>query len=237
MRSKLVALVAGALSLGFVQVASAADMPVKARAPMPAPVYNWTGVYLGAQGGYGWGSADWSNMIGYVDTTADVNPRGALGGGHLGYNWQTGMWVLGIEGSWSWADLKETANNPGGTASRSSKIKDIALVTGKAGVAFDRTMVYFRGGYANANARIDSLVFATGVTSTGSERRSGYVLGLGADYALAPNWIVGVEYNYIGLENKFLGTTFSNGPCAGCGANVDPKLSTITGRVSYKFGS
>jgi outer membrane immunogenic protein len=228
-------LVAGIAAAAFCGApAIAADMPVKAPYAAPA-VFNWSGWYVGGQVGYGWGSAHWSNMVGFIDATARPDPSGALGGAHLGYNVQNGAWVYGIEGSWSWADIKDTFTNTAGTASRTSKINDIALLTGKIGVASDRSLVYVRGGYANADLHINSLVFATGVASEGSARRSGYVLGIGWDYAFAPNWIFGVEYNYIGLEKKFLDVTFNNGPCAGCGATIDPKISTITARLSYKF--
>ena len=113
MRSKILSLLTVAASLGFVQVASAADMPTKApivRAPM-AVSYNWTGFYVGAQGGYGWGRSDETylltpNTATFIGSQA-YDTNGGIAGRVFGYNWQHRMFVLGAEGDINWSGVRE----------------------------------------------------------------------------------------------------------------------------------
>ena len=82
--------------LGFTSVASAADMPVKAPAPIVAPLYNWTGPYIGIAGGYGWGHSDQTDPGRPPNAgNGSYSLTGGILGGTLGYNWQQGPWVLG----------------------------------------------------------------------------------------------------------------------------------------------
>src|SRR5262245_35929992 len=96
------------LSAGLGQIASAADMmPVTApRAPVPI-YYNGSGFYVGANGGYGWGTSKWIDDPGFGGSDLGSHrTRGATVGGQIGYNWQTGNWVFGFEGDVNWANLK-----------------------------------------------------------------------------------------------------------------------------------
>src|SRR5664279_190864 len=104
--------------LGFTSVASASDMPVKAPAPIVAPLYNWTGPYIGIAGGYGWGHSNQTDsgisIAGENDGSYAMN--GGIIGGMLGYNWQQGPWVFGAEGDYSWADISGSSNTCGATS-------------------------------------------------------------------------------------------------------------------------
>lgn len=224
------------LALASVLVLSVVDAEAADIAGAPvAQTYDWSGAYIGVQGGYGWGRGDWRDNVGYSTTDDDVSPRGGLGGAHIGYNWQSGMWVFGVEGSWSYADLDRTVRTPSGSSTRETRFRDIAMVTGRVGVTVgDTSLLYLRGGYANA--RIDTHSLNTvGTASDQGARRSGYVIGAGWDYAFAPNWIAGFEYNYMDFGSKFLDSTFNTGPCSGCGSKIDASVSTLTARISYKF--
>ena len=108
MRSKIVSLLAVAFSLGVVQTASAADMPVKApivKASVAAP-FSWTGCYVGAQAGYKFGNTTPYDPINQINWTNNFNFNGAVLGGGAGCNYQTGNWVFGVEGDWSWTSVK-----------------------------------------------------------------------------------------------------------------------------------
>ena len=114
---KKIALAFAAISMMFAGSASAADMAVKARpAPIPAPVFSWTGFYLGVHGGGGWFDKDWdvpltalniaNGCVGCPRPAGGHTGSSWLAGGQVGFNYQTGMWVLGVEADASWTDLR-----------------------------------------------------------------------------------------------------------------------------------
>jgi len=106
--------------LGSASAAFAADLPVKALAPPPAPLTDWSGFYIGVHGGYGWnGTNDWECCRGDLIGTNNINGgnswnalKGGLAGGQIGYNWQMNRIVFGVQGDGSWADIKGSAGNP-----------------------------------------------------------------------------------------------------------------------------
>src|SRR5690606_18132662 len=134
-----------------------------------------TGFYAGIQGGYGWGESNW-NFVGI-----DTSPDGWLIGGTLGYNWQAGSLVFGVEADVAWSDIKgdaacgpfvcETANSWLGTARL------------RLGYAFDRFMPYITGGAAFGD--VEATVVGLG---NASETRFGWTAGAGLEYAFAGNW-------------------------------------------------
>lgn len=220
-------------------------MPAKAvRGPIVAPVYNWTGCYIGGHAGVGWAKRDWSNT---ANTTAfgDLSPgngfsqtnSGFVGGGQLGCNYQVNQWVLGIEGTFSGTSIKgDLANGTFGAADDvfSSKINSIATVTGRVGLAFNNWLPYIKGGYAGANVNF-SVSDTVGIVGSGSQTswHNGWTLGGGLEYGLTPNWILGIEYDYISLNSK-------NYNVAGASAgvytfDVKPRISQLLARISYKF--
>lgn len=105
--------------LGTASIATAADMAVKAPPMAPAPATDWSGFYIGVHGGWGWnGTNDWDvngQMVGTNNLTGGSNwdaLHGGLVGGQIGYNWQAGRVVFGLQGDGSWADIKGSAGNP-----------------------------------------------------------------------------------------------------------------------------
>ena len=245
---------AAAMDLGSAQLALAADMPVNAQPFLPrrAVVFNdWSGCYVGLQGGGGWGQTEFTNTI---NTTAfgDLSPgdslttnthSGFIGGGQVGCNYQLAFWVFGVEGSFAAANIKGDLHNTvfGNRLAGApddvftTKISSIGTVTGRVGYAWNNWLLYAKGGYAGANVEFsvsDTNAFNQG---SGSETtwRSGWTAGTGLEYGITPNWIVGVEYDYFNLGTASYEVGGSGGSYA---FDVQPRFHQVVGRLSYKFG-
>lgn len=186
-------------------VASAADLPAPAyrpayKAPIfsPAPVYSWTGFYVGVHGGYGW-----SNFSGTDPTgTGTGQAEGFLGGVQFGYNYQIGSFVLGAEGEYSFSDVKIEQDDPlglgGGKASlKNDYFADVAL---RLGYAVDRWLVYGKGGVAWTRDKWD-ITDGVGGFANGTFNRTGWLLGAGIEYAFWNNWSGKLEYNYLHFKS------------------------------------
>jgi opacity protein-like surface antigen len=174
----------------------------------PARGNDWTGGYVGVQGGYGWGSTQWGDGFGALNP--DFRTDGWLAGGTVGANAQAGSFVFGVEGEILGTGFKGSLNvtaGPGaGVASQAnildSKIDWLALATARAGfVAGSNLMLYGKGGIAIAQETHTLDLSTTGPTTTASFSskaiHSGVVAGAGAEYAFAPNWSVKAEYDYV----------------------------------------
>ena len=218
---------AGVLAVaGLIGGASAADMsrpppPIVTRAPPLVPYYNWTGFYAGINGGYGWGSSNWSAL----GSRFDVN--GGLFGGQLGYNWQFGQFVYGLEGDADWTDLRGTAGvlNCGVTVCR-TKNDFLATVRGRVGYALDRWMPYLTGGLAVGDIRTTVPGFA-GVDQT----NAGWTLGGGLEFALVGNWTAKAEYLHVDLGNTGCGAVCG----LPAGNNVSLTTDIVRGGINYRF--
>src|SRR5262249_20402438 len=146
---------------GLVGTANAADLPrqVYTKAPpMMAPYYNWTGFYVGINGGGGWGTANWNS-------TGDFDVSGGVVGGTVGYNWQFGTGVVGPEGDIAWADISGTTATGCVGGGCSTKNTWLGTARGRVGYAFDRIMPYVTGGAAFGDVEATH-PGATGMTST-----------------------------------------------------------------------
>lgn len=238
MKSKLMVLLGGALSLGLVNAASAADMAVKAR-PVVAPVvvYSWTGCYVGIEGGGIWGSSRHSEKTAGVvtDITNNFDLSGGLVGGTAGCNYQISNFVLGVEGDASWTNKSGSAVDipPFNTAFR-SETKERAFYTlrGRAGVAFDRILFYGTAGAAAADVGIT--VTGPGVVASENKTVWGWTAGVGVEWAFASNWSAKLEY----LHADFGNPTFFDVPPAGFsnrsgGIHLTDDLVRVG--VNYKF--
>lgn len=219
----LAALAATGLALSAVS-ASAADLarrPVyKAPPPAVAAVYNWTGFYIGGHVGGAFSSEEATGLP--VGFTGKTDPSGFIGGAQVGFNWQAGNWVFGVEGDWSWsgADGSTTV----GAVPFSSDQKWYATATGRLGYAWDRWLWYAKGGAAWMDADYTTPGFTVGDT------RTGWTIGGGVEVALAPQWSAKLEYNYLdfGKENY----AFPAGI-----ATVDTQVHMIKGGINYRFGA
>ena len=181
-------------------IAQAADLspPGPYRAPPPeyvAPLFSWSGFYIGLNGGYLWGNSKWSGSAGDFE----VAPKGFIGGGTLGYNIQTGDWVWGIEGDVDYVNAKDTASS---AFCSSCTFKDTWLATarGRIGYSFDRWLPYVTGGGAWGNMEMES----SGGSAT--KTKGGWTAGAGIEYAFGHNWSAKVEYLYVDLGSATCGS-------------------------------
>jgi len=219
---------AGMLAVASViGAASAADLsrrqppPVPAKAPIVVPVYNWTGFYAGINGGFGWGSSNWSGLPERFDV------KGGLFGGQLGYNWQFGQFVYGLEGDADWTDLRGSASVLNCSAAFCRTRNDfLTTARGRLGFAADRWLPYVTGGLVVGNIRAQVPGFA-GIDQT----NAGWTAGGGLEFALTGNWTAKAEYLHVDLG--------SAGCSVACGfpAGNDVSLTTniVRGGLNFRF--
>lgn len=235
--SKKLSVAVAVCVMSFVAPAWSADLalppapyPVKGM-PYVAPVYDWSGFYLGAHGGYGLFRGAANDYAGTGATTT-VNGNGWLGGAQLGYNAQFGNWVMGIEGDWSYTDVRGTAI-PSATLEQTVRLDWVGTVTGRAGMAWDRTLLYLKGGVAFGNVRSEALVPGT-VLYVGNDTRTGWTLGGGVEWGWFGNWSVKAEYDYIDLGTRTVTMTSS---ATGASTTEDSKAAAhmIKLGANYRF--
>jgi outer membrane immunogenic protein len=220
--------------------AMAADLgaaPVKA--PMMAPMaaaYNWTGFYVGVNGGGGWSTFTGVGAVGPGINSLDAS--GAVAGGQVGGNYQIGNVVLGLEGSYDWADIKNTLAGPlgAGTLTLVTKNDYVATVAGRVGYAFDRVLIYGKGGAAFTRDVLNAnLTGPAPGTASGSFNRTGWLAGAGVEWAFWGNWSVKAEYDYMGFGQLNEAITNTTGGLAVTPATVKLNMQTATIGINYKF--
>jgi outer membrane immunogenic protein len=233
----------GLIALGTAAPALAADLaarPYVKAPPMVAPVYDWTGFYIGANGGWGQAHGCWDlvPLVGAVISDGCRNASGGVAGGQLGYRWQMGQWVFGLEGQGDWADLKASRVsffNP--LVSETVKVDAFGLFTGQVGYAWNASLLYFKGGAAVTSNRFD--VFTTlngvGLASTTSTRWGGTV-GVGYEYGFTPNWTVGVEYDHLFMGHANNSFSVVNPILTGAVNRIGENVDLVTVRFNYRFG-
>lgn len=172
-----------------------------------------------------------------------------IGGGHVGYNWQTSNWVFGVEVSGSGAEIEggstllNTSGNPAkglGDDLFDSKIRALFLAIVRLGYAWDRSLLYVKGGYAGAQVKTElreaNPQDVNGKCACGGfdeKWRSGATVGAGLEYALTDSWILGLEYNYVRLGGHR--DLIADGVSSALLADAPRDLHLLTGRLSYKF--
>jgi outer membrane immunogenic protein len=186
----LLATAAGSLAA---PVAHAADLAVKAppRAPVVAAP-SWAGFYIGVNAGGYWQETA-STFAFYRPTTSNL---GFIGGGQLGYNWQSGNLVLGIEGDWDW--LSGKGSEQMAFPVMQNRMSWLATVRGRAGLAVGNTLVYATGGLAIAELK-DSVTYST-TTFSDRKTRLGIAVGGGIEQKFAPHWSAKLEGLFVGME-------------------------------------
>lgn len=246
--------------LGFAAIATligtpalAADMELKA--PPPPPPATWAGWYVGINGGGGWADTTWTfPVVEFFNTAAGqsfgTHPSGGLVGGQIGYNFQTGPWVVGAEFDGDWADLSQTRVGPLAAVfpadSFTTKLQDLETFTFRVGYAPGNWLWYVKAGAATGSVSFSGLSGppVPGVAFSNTQRLGGPTAGAGVEFMWGPHFVLGVEYDYAALGGGGNITPFAacngNPGCAGnagfliVGTTIF-QVQTVTGRISYKF--
>lgn len=215
--------------------AHAADLPSRPAPRGPAvaqPAYNWTGIYLGINGGYGWGRQDPLSLITSQYDTVNADIDGWMVGGTFGAQIQSGQVVLGVEGDFDWANIKgKTTVVPTilgvpapFAANLATEISSVSTVRVRVGYAVQNWLMYGTGGVAvargNTNATFAGVACGTvgNLSCSGDIARLGIAAGGGVEYGITPNWSAKLEYLWIGA------------------ALNDAHLNTVRGGINYRFG-
>lgn len=219
-------------------VACAADLP-PAPAPPQAPAvyvpiapaaYNWGGVYVGINGGWGLGTADWTTSTGAGNAT---NDRGGVVGGTFGVNWQIGGFVFGVEGDWDYSGINTGTSSTICATFGTCQTENnwLSTLRGRFGYAVDRILFYGTAGGVFGN--VQSTV--NGITTTHTQ--TGWTAGVGVETAFAEHWTAKFEYLYADLGTENASGTCIVGACAGLpvSARVGLADNLIRAGVNYKF--
>ena len=224
-----------ALAAFSAATASAADLPMQSykSTPVVAQVYNWTGMYVGVNGGYGWGTQDPLTLFSNRFDRSPFSINGGMFGGTIGAQIQQGYVVLGLEGDLDWANIKGTGiSTPsiGGlglinpiTLNIATNTSAVGTVRARVGVAMNNWLFYATGGAAfvknsASGTSIGGLACGTlGVfpNCSASSWRPGLAAGLGAEWGFAQNWSAKLEYLYIASMGSGISLDYINSVRAG----------------------
>jgi outer membrane immunogenic protein len=233
MKKNFLLVTASLIALGAAAPAVAADLAARpyTKAPaMVAAIYDWSGFYIGINGGGASAHTTWDVVGGASE--GSHNATGGTVGGQVGYRWQSGQFVFGVEGQGNWADFSgDNVSAVFATRNRTT-IDSFGLITGQVGYAWNNVLLYVKGGAAVVGDKYDVYSTATGaLLATTSQTRWGGTVGAGLEVGFAPNWSVGVEYNHIFLGDKDV--TFA-GLVATDRIRQDVDMGLV--RLNYKFG-
>jgi outer membrane immunogenic protein len=187
--------------------------------PLIPFVYNWTGFYAGVHAGGGWSNGDWGSA-------------GFVGGGQAGFNYQINQWVLGIEGDIAGTSIKDSVSatvvGPGAviTGNAEASLDWVSTLAPRVGYAFNNILVYGEVGGAWAHASGTASAGINGmqlISVSVDETVSGWMFGIGAEYALSNNWTAKIEYNMMDFGNS--------GPFA------DNTFNVFKAGINYRFGA
>lgn len=242
------------LVAAFLGSANAADMPLKAPLAAPPAAPAWTGFYIGINGGAGWGTAassiDLSALAAGLGAAAaglgtfpiaSHELNGFLGGGQIGYNWQIGNIVLGVEGDGDWANIQGSAPCIV-VLSCSANVQWTVDATARLGVLpISNMLVYVKGGAAWAGVNYNlsgggAILGGTTISSSLTTTKTGGMLGLGTEYLFAPHWTAKIEYNYTDFgshTDTFLLT--AAGASLGVPVQTSLQMHTVKAGVNYHF--
>jgi outer membrane immunogenic protein len=216
--------------------ARAADMSPVPQRPAPSTYipaqFLWTGFYMGAGIGYGWGTAPFIDPLTGASATPSIN--GFLVGGVAGINYQFSSVVVGAEGDFTGAFATGSANDPTNN-NLQTKMFWTASITGRLGWAIDRLLIFGKGGFAFDYDR-DIVTIPNGNTAIGSANHVGWTVGGGVEYAVTEHWTGRIEYDYFKFANKAFSFAGPAVPGVGLpGGQVAINLNQIKVIMAYKF--
>jgi outer membrane immunogenic protein len=228
--------------LGLLSPALGADLPTYSKAPsIAAPVYDWSGFYVGGFGGGGFGNHNVNNALGpntpFADYTANYSSTGGVAGGEAGYNWQSGSIVVGLEGDLFWSGIK--GNDAAAVAAGNFAITSVdqdnlrwgGSVRVRGGYTVDRWMLFFTGGYAFGDI-VHTNTAAGVLPDQFTVHANGLTAGGGIAYALTNNVIGKFEYRYTNF-NGYNHPLPTNGVLP---YTTETTYSVVTVGLDFKFG-
>jgi len=213
----------GLMALAMSIPATAADLP-RGSMPYKAPAYvagyNWTGFYLGLNGGGGWGDSDWNGF------GVSNSPSGGMFGVTAGYNWQGlgSPWVFGLEGDVAWTSFNDSVACGAGFACE-TRNNWLGTIRGRAGYAVGRFLPYVTGGVAFGDIDVNRSGFAGA-----SDTNAGWTVGFGLEGVIVGNWTAKLEYLHANIGD----TTCSVAAC-GVATNVDLSMNILRAGVNFRF--
>jgi outer membrane immunogenic protein len=228
--------------LGLMSPALGADLPAYTKAPaLATPLYDWSGFYVGVFGGGGFGNHNLTNALGnagFANFTLNYESTGAIAGGEVGYNAQSGNYLVGVEADGFWSGIKGSdvgAFNAGNAAAiDATNLRKGATVRARGGITVDRLLLFFTGGWAYGDFLHTNTDPVFGIDQF-STHRSGLTAGAGIAYALTNNVIGKFEYRYY----DFGAYTRAGNPLTPNGQlpyTVNNTYSVVTLGLDFKFG-
>jgi outer membrane immunogenic protein len=230
------------VAIGIAAPASAADLgrPYTKAAPMMAAMYDWSGFYIGANGGWGSSHKCWDlvndGFAPFAEGCHDAT--GGVVGGQIGYRWQSSAWVFGLEAQGDWADLHgSNVSLFAPDLVNRSRIGAFGLFTGQVGYAWNNALLYVKGGAAVTGDRFDTTTTLGNVlVATGADQtRWGGTIGVGLEYGFAPNWSAAIEYDHLFMQDKSARFIDTAGVFFGTDS-IRQDVDLVTVRVNYRFG-
>jgi outer membrane immunogenic protein len=239
---KVLLITASLIALGApAMAADLAARPYTKAPPMIAAIYDWSGFYIGINGGWGTSNNSWTNTAaplagGPLGAEGSHDASGGTVGGQIGYRWQAGNWVFGLEAQGNWADFSgSNVSLADRTVTNRSKLDAFGLFTGQIGYAWNNALLYVKGGAAVTDNRYEGLATTTGaLLDSATDSRWGGTVGVGLEYGFAPNWSAAFEYDHL-----FMGTNnyrFTTAGLATRNEDIKQDADLVTVRVNYRFG-
>jgi len=237
---------ASLVAMGAIAPVSGADLAARPYAkapPMMAAMYDWSGFYIGINGGGGSAHTCWDLTALPAGPVAPIAPegchnaKGGTVGGQIGYRWQAANWVFGVEGQGNWADFSASnVNLANTTLADRTRVNSFGLITGQVGYAWNNVLAYVKGGAAVVGNKYDTTVIGTGALfDSAKETRWGGTIGAGLEVGFAGNWSVGIEYDHLFMGTRNINFTTPAGTFSATdrvGQDIDMGLV----RLNYRFG-
>jgi outer membrane immunogenic protein len=226
--------------LGLMSPALGADLPPFKAAAVATPLYDWSGFYVGAYGGGGFGNHNLNNALGpagFANFTINYDSSGGIGGGEVGYNVQSGNIVVGVEGDGFWSGIKGSDANQFNAGAANvvaidmTKLRSGGSFRARGGVAVDRLLLFFDGGWAAGSLAHTNTVPGVGIDQF-TVHGSGIAAGGGIAYAITSNLLGKLEYRYYDF-----GRLVRSAPLNGVlPYTVNSTYSVVTVGLDFKFG-
>ena len=233
----------GVVAMGIAAPALAADLPAQtySKAPVMIPAaYDWSGVYVGINGGWGSERRCFDSIKAaaiFIAADGCHNTSGAVAGGQIGYRFQTGSWVYGLEFQGDWANLSgsnvSVLNAP--TVNR-SRMDAFGLFTGQIGYSWNTALLYLKGGAAVVADRNDMLTGGVVVATSSGDNRWGGTVGTGLEFSFAPNWSAALEYDHLFIANNNTNFTALANATVVSSNRIRGDADLVTVRVNYRWG-